>query len=86
MEAIDPEIGTLEAFAVDWPSGSKHNKTKIPLIPCKDYAEAGGFDIPNLEGGGFDKMVLRHDTTLLCPDTESLLLKGDYHSEEFTYI
>ena len=44
-----PEIGTIEAIAVDWPSNGKANTTNIPLINCKDYADAGGFDIPNLE-------------------------------------
>ena len=59
----------IEAFAIDSSIDSEFQRTKIPLINCKDFADAGGFDIPNLEGGGFDQMVLRNDATFLCPDT-----------------
>ena len=80
VQDIEPGVGKVEVFAVDWPIKGRKKVTPIPLISCNDYATSGGFDIPNLMEG-FDKIALRHDAKFLCPDTTELPLKGDYHSD-----
>lgn len=89
VEELDPRIGKLRVFQTIWPSvaiSEERTKHEIPLVKCSDLVEAGEFDFLKEGDEGFLDMNLRHNSTLLCPNTTSLIVEGYYHSKSFSYV
>ncbi len=48
VEHLDPDIGTVEVYAVDYPYRQEKTSKRIEMIDCEEFEREGGLDIPGL--------------------------------------
>ena len=81
VQDVDPEIGTIEAWTVDWP-GSEETASAPRQLPMGDCSNL----LDEVNQQVFNDLTRRNGANFLCPNTTNLEIAGDYHSEQFAYI
>ena len=78
---IDARIGRVEVSQVTWPSKGEHRRESIPMVQCTELLKD---DDPILDA--IESNLMRTDDVFLCPNSTSLVVQGNYGTEEFKYV